>query len=154
MNLNLWAVTPDCCRHGNNPYKKGVSMKTSESREDYLETILILQREQGNVRSIDVAAKLGFSKPSISRAMSILKKAGYIEIDSSGNIHFTKMGKKAAEDVYERHCLIARYFVDVLNVDRMQALRDACRIEHVISAESFGQIRKWLETHGETEVGE
>jgi Mn-dependent DtxR family transcriptional regulator len=126
-------------------------MKIYESGENYLETILILQREHGNVRSIDVATELGFSKPSISRAMGILKKVGYIEIDSSGNIHLTDIGKKTAEDIYERHRLIARYFVEALDVDQTHALQDACRIEHVISAESFGQIKKWLETHGKTE---
>jgi Mn-dependent DtxR family transcriptional regulator len=120
-------------------------MKIYESGENYLETILILQKERGHVRSIDVATELNFSKPSISRAMGILKKAGYIEIDDSGNIHLTELGKETAESVYERHRLIARYFVEALNVDKDIALNDACRIEHVISAESFGQIKKWIE---------
>jgi Mn-dependent DtxR family transcriptional regulator len=129
-------------------------MKIYESGENYLETILILQKERGNVRSIDVATELGFSKPSISRAMGILKNAGYIEIDGSGNIHLTEMGKKTAEDIYERHRLIARYFMEALGVDREHALQDACRIEHVISAESFGKIKGWLEMHGKLGAGE
>jgi Mn-dependent DtxR family transcriptional regulator len=123
-------------------------MKIYESGENYLETILILQKERGHVRSIDVATELNFSKPSISRAMGILKKAGYILIDGNGNIHLTDMGRETAEGIYERHRLIARYFVEALNVDETVALQDACRIEHVISAESFGQIKKWLETRG------
>jgi Mn-dependent DtxR family transcriptional regulator len=120
-------------------------MKIYESGENYLETILILQKERGHVRSIDVATELNFSKPSISRAMGILKKAGYIEIDDSGNIHLTDMGRTTAEAIYERHRLIARYFVEALNVPKEVALRDACRIEHVISAESFRQIKRWIE---------
>jgi Mn-dependent DtxR family transcriptional regulator len=128
------------------------AMKIYESGENYLETILILQRERGNVRSIDVATELNFSKPSISRAMGILKREGYIEIDNNGNIHLTEMGKKTAEGIYERHRLIARYFVEALEVDRAVALQDACRIEHVISAESFGRIKQWLKEHGNTET--
>jgi Mn-dependent DtxR family transcriptional regulator len=120
-------------------------MKIYESGENYLETILILQRERGHVRSIDVATELNFSKPSISRAMGILKKAGYIQIDAGGNIHLTDLGKTTAEGVYERHRLIARYLEEALDVDRDIALSDACRIEHVISAESFGRIKKWIE---------
>ncbi|MDR2354772.1 MAG: metal-dependent transcriptional regulator [Clostridiales Family XIII bacterium] len=121
-----------------------------ESGENYLETILILQKERGHVRSIDVATELNFSKPSISRAMGILKNAGYIVIDDSGNIHLTEMGKQTAEGIYERHRLISRFFVEALDVDRKVASQDACRIEHVISEESFGQIKKWLEEHGQT----
>jgi Mn-dependent DtxR family transcriptional regulator len=120
-------------------------MKIYESGENYLETILILQKERGHVRSIDVATELNFSKPSISRAMGILKKAGYITIDDSGNIHLTEMGRATAEGIYERHRLISRYFVEALDVPEDIALRDACRIEHVISVESFGQIKKWIE---------
>jgi Mn-dependent DtxR family transcriptional regulator len=119
-------------------------VKIYESGENYLETILILQKERGNVRSIDVATELNFSKPSISRAMGILKNAGYIEIDGNGNIHLTETGRATAEGIYERHRLIARYFVEALDVDYEIASQDACRIEHVISAESFGRIKAWL----------
>ncbi|MDR2295799.1 MAG: metal-dependent transcriptional regulator [Clostridiales Family XIII bacterium] len=115
-----------------------------ESGENYLETILILQKERGHVRSIDVATEMNFSKPSISRAMGILKNAGYITIDDGGNIHLTPMGKQTAEGIYERHLLITRYFVEVLDVDQKIAAKDACRIEHVISAEAFAQIKKRL----------
>jgi Mn-dependent DtxR family transcriptional regulator len=123
-------------------------MKIYESGENYLETILILQKERGSVRSIDVATEMNFSKPSISRARGILKREGYIVIDAGGNIHLTEMGRQTAEGIYERHRLISRYFVEALNVDREIALQDACRIEHVISAESFDKIKDWLAAHG------
>ncbi|MDR1136494.1 MAG: metal-dependent transcriptional regulator [Clostridiales Family XIII bacterium] len=121
-----------------------------ESGENYLETILILQKEKGSVRSIDVATELNYSKPSISRAMGILKKAGYITIDNVGNIHLTESGRTLSEDIYERHQSIARFFVDALKVDESIAIQDACRIEHVISAESFTQIKKWLQDNEKT----
>ena len=121
-------------------------MKIYESGENYLETILILHKELGTVRSIDVAHELGFSKPSISRAMGILKTAGYISIDENGIIRLSESGKRIAEEIYERHKLIARFFVEALGVSETVALQDACRIEHVISNESFEQIKKWLET--------
>ncbi|MDR0570368.1 MAG: metal-dependent transcriptional regulator [Clostridiales Family XIII bacterium] len=116
-----------------------------ESGENYLETILILQREMGAVRSIDVANELNFSKPSISRAMGILKNAGYISIDEHGNIHLSDDGRRIAEEIYERHQLIARFFVEALGVAEDVALQDSCRIEHVISAESFSRIKEWLD---------
>ena len=120
-------------------------MKIYESGENYLETILILQKELGAVRSIDVAHELGFSKPSISRAMGILKNADYISIDENGVIKLSELGQRIAEEIYERHRLIARFFVRALGVSDDVALQDACRIEHVISQESFEQIKKWLE---------
>jgi Mn-dependent DtxR family transcriptional regulator len=125
-----------------------LELKIHESGENYLETILILQKEKGAVRSIDVATELNYSKPSISRAMGILKKAGYITIDDVGNIHLTESGRTLSEDIYERHEMIAQFFVDVLKVDRSIAVQDACRIEHVISAESFTQIKRWLQENG------
>lgn len=122
-------------------------MKIYESGENYLETILILHKEKGSVRSIDVATELNFSKPSISRAMGILKNAGYINIDRSGNIHLTESGKEIANEIYERHQLIARFFVEALDVNQDVALRDSCRIEHVISPEVFQKIKDWLKRH-------
>jgi Mn-dependent DtxR family transcriptional regulator len=124
-----------------------LELKIYESGENYLETILVLQKEKGSVRSVDVAAELNFSKPSISRAMGILKNVGYIEIESSGNIILTKEGRRVAEDIYERHQLIARFFVEALGVSNEIASQDACRIEHVISDESFGRIKKWLQAN-------
>lgn len=82
--------------------------------------------------------------------MGILKKAGYITIDNVGNIHLTESGRTLSEDIYERHQSIARFFVDALKVDESIAIQDACRIEHVISAESFTQIKKWLQDNEKT----
>ncbi len=114
-----------------------------ESGENYLETILILKNRSDAVRSIDIANELGFSKPSISRAMGILKDGGLITIDGSGFIDFTDEGRAKAEAVYERHRIITRFLTDTLGVDEATASADACRIEHVISQTSFEQMRKF-----------
>lgn len=116
-----------------------------ESGENYLETILVLYRKKGYVRSIDIAHELGFTKPSISRAMSILREDGYITMDDkSGQILLTQKGLEKAERVYERHCLITRYFTEVLGVSPETADADACRIEHIISEESFERMKSHL----------
>ena len=117
-------------------------MTLHESGENYLETIFILQQRNGSVRSIDIANELGYSKPSVSRAMSILKKSGYILMDRSGNITFTEKGEKTASDIYERHQLITKYLMMTLDIDEATASEDACRIEHVLSKESFAKIKK------------
>ncbi len=119
-------------------------MKIQESGENYLETILILEKEKGNVRSIDVANRLEFSKASISRAMGILREAGYLTIDDAGNLLLTEAGRKRAGQVYERHCLIKKFFIEALEVSEETAEKDACRIEHVISDETFEQMKLWL----------
>lgn len=119
-------------------------MKLQESGENYLETILLLRQQKGYVRSIDIANALQFSKPSVSRAVGILKKAGYIEVESSGNIVLTDEGEKQAGKVYERHRVITRFLADALGVDAKTAEEDACRIEHVISEESFSRIRAYV----------
>jgi len=116
-----------------------------ESGENYLETILILQNKTGFVRSIDIANELEYTKPSISRAMGILKQNGYITVQESGQILLTEKGLQKANEVYERHTLIARYLVEALGVNEETAAQDACRIEHVISKESFDQIKKYVE---------
>ncbi len=116
-----------------------------ESGENYLETILVLKTDHEHVRSIDVANKLGFSKPSISRAMGILKDTGLIDIDQNGWIEFTPEGRDKAESIYERHRLITKFLVHTLGVDGEVADQDACRIEHVISQESFDKIREIAE---------
>nr|WP_207721277.1 metal-dependent transcriptional regulator [Bittarella massiliensis (ex Durand et al. 2017)] len=115
-----------------------------ESGENYLETILLLRQRQGHVRSIDVATELGFSKPSISRAIGILKSAGYVQVGEGGNILLTEAGQQKAEAVYERHRLISRYLVLTLGVPAEIANADACRIEHIISQESFDQIKAFV----------
>jgi len=115
-----------------------------ESGEDYLETILLLEKRNGKVRSIDIANELDYSKPSISRAMGILRQNGYIEMQSDGDILLTEKGRKRANNIYERHRLIGEYLVKALGVDRKTADEDACRIEHIISESSFEKIRSWV----------
>ncbi len=116
-----------------------------ESGENYLETILLLQNKNGGVRSIDIALALDYSKASISRAMGILKENGYINIDRGGLIEFTEKGRKKAESIYERHRLIARFLMQTLNIEREAADQDACRIEHVISQDTFERIKEFAE---------
>lgn len=115
-----------------------------ESGENYLETILILQQRNGEVRSVDIAEELNYSKASISRAISILKDSGYVVVGSGGRIEFTEKGRAAAEAIYERHCLIGRFLESVLDLDHEIADRDACRIEHIISPETFERIKTYL----------
>jgi Mn-dependent DtxR family transcriptional regulator len=123
-------------------------MKIQESGENYLEAIYILTLQNGSVRSIDIANYLNFSKPSVSRAMGILKEAGYIIMEPSGNIVLTPKGRKKAGSVYERHTLIAKFLQMTLGVDSNIALQDSCRIEHVISDESFECIKKYTQNKG------
>lgn len=116
-------------------------MPLHESGEDYLEAILVLQEEKGAVRSIDVAQYLGFSKPSISRAMSILKTNGYITMERDGQIHLTQEGNAAAQGIYERHRFLTRWLVR-LGVPPEVAAEDACRIEHDISDVTFQCLKR------------
>ena len=116
-------------------------MKIQESAENYLETILILKNKNGAVRSIDIANELGFSKPSVSVAMKNLRENGYIEVDPSGYITLLDSGRKIAEKIYERHTTLSKWLVR-LGVDAKTAAEDACRIEHIISSESFEAIKK------------
>jgi Mn-dependent DtxR family transcriptional regulator len=116
-------------------------MNIYESAEDYLETILILSTVSSDVRSIDIATEMGFSKPSVSRAMKNLRENGYILMDEKGLITLTESGKEIAERIYERH----QFFTDALiaiGVDPDIAVRDACRIEHDLSIESFEKIKE------------
>ena len=112
-----------------------------ESGEDYLETILILKKRNGNVRSIDIAREMDLSKPSVSRAMGILKNKEFITVDEDGAIHLTEEGSKLAKKIYERHRVLTEALM-YLGVDEKTAAEDACRIEHVISSESFEAIKK------------
>lgn len=116
-------------------------MKIQESAENYLESILILGQRNGTVRSIDVANELGFSKPSVSIAMKNLRENGYITVDDSGLISLTDKGRDIAETIYERHTLLSDWLIR-LGVDEKTAVQDACRMEHVISAESFAAIKR------------
>ena len=114
-----------------------------ESGEDYLETILILRKRNGNVRSIDIAREMDLSKPSVSRAMGILKNKSLITVDEDGAIHFTEEGLKIAKRIYERHRILTEALM-LLGVDEKTASEDACRIEHDISDKSFNKIKKHL----------
>jgi Mn-dependent DtxR family transcriptional regulator len=114
-----------------------------ESAEDYLETILLLKKSLGEVRSVDIANKLNFKKSSISAAMKKFRINGYITVDENGYINLTNKGKKTAEMVYERHKII-RDFLLCLGVSENTAKEDACRIEHIISEESLNKIKEDL----------
>lgn len=116
-------------------------MKIHESAENYLETILVLQKRNGYVRSIDIATELNFSKPSISNAMKQLSTKGYIQMDESRLITLTEKGRKVAEQIYERHQLISE-FLEMLGVDSQTAAEDACKIEHVLSKETFEKFKE------------
>lgn len=118
-------------------------MKIYESGEDYLETILILKNRKDYVRSVDVARELGYSRASVSRAVSILKKDELIVVQPDGGIDFTEEGRKLAENIYEKHGVL-RAFLIFLGVEESIASRDACRIEHVISADSFEMLKRHI----------
>ena len=120
-------------------------MKILESAENYLETILILQNRNGNVRSIDIVSELGFSKPSVSVAMKNLRENGYIQMDESGYITLLAPGRAIAEKIYERHTFLTEWLVR-LGVSSQTAAEDACRIEHVISDESFQAMKRHART--------
>lgn len=122
-------------------------MGIHESGENYLETILILQNKLGFVRSIDIANELDYTKPSISRAVSILKQADYITVQESGQILLTEKGLQKANEIYDRHKIITRYLILSLGVSRETADQDACRIEHIISQETFDKIKEFVDTN-------
>lgn len=117
-----------------------------ESGEDYLETILILHNRNGEVRSIDIAAELEYSKPSVSVAMKNLRERECITVDKGGYITLTEKGRAIAEKVYERHVLFTNWLIS-LGVSEVTAAEDACRIEHCLSAESFEAIKKFVKSN-------
>ena len=121
-------------------------MKIQESAENYLETIVILKQRQGQVRSIDIVNELNFSKPSVSVAMKKLRESGLIEMAPDGMITLLPEGMRIATTIYERHVLLSQYLIR-LGVDPKVAAEDACRIEHVISEESFGKIKAHAEQY-------
>lgn len=119
-------------------------MALMESGEMYLETILILTRKLGNtVRSIDIATETGYSKPSVSRAVGILKDGGFIEISNEGYITLTRAGREVATTIYERHVLLTEFFIK-LGVNKDVAAQDACKIEHCLSKETFSKLKKHI----------
>lgn len=113
-----------------------------QSGEDYLETILILSK-RGEVRSIDIANEMNVSKPSVCRAMGILKNGGFIKVDKNGYITFTEEGKTIAENIYERHTVLTDWLVGI-GVDENTAEKDACRLEHNFSSESFEKLKNHI----------
>lgn len=118
-------------------------MKIQESAEHYLETLLILKEKTGLVRSIDLANELGYSRPSVSVAVKQLRENGYVTVGDAGNIELTEAGKQIAEKMYERHKTLSS-LLESMGVSPASAARDACRIEHVISDESFGRIKEYM----------
>ena len=120
-----------------------MNVAIQESGEMYLETILILSRK-GPVRSIDVSEYMGYSKPSVSRAVSLLKSGGYLTMEENGFLHLTEAGRELAEKIYDRHTTLTEALMS-LGVDKESAAEDACRIEHVIGDESFRAIKAHME---------
>ena len=124
-------------------------MKIHASGEDYLETILILHREMGMVRSVDVARHMDVSKPSVCHAVAVLQEGGFLAVDGDHFLHLTEQGRIIAEKIYERH----RFFTDRLievGVDPKTAEADACRIEHVISDETFRRLKEKYQSESES----
>ena len=119
-------------------------MHIQESGEMYLETILLLSKKNDFVRSIDVGEYMGYSKPSVSRAIGILRKAEYITVDKNGHITLTDEGRAIAERIYERHTIFTRFLI-LLGVDPETASEDACKIEHTISDQSFDAIKSFVD---------
>lgn len=117
--------------------------KIYESGEDYLETILILRGRIGDVRSIDIVREMEISKPSVSRAMGTLREGGFINVDENGFITLTDAGLEVAETIYERHRFFKNWLVSI-GVDPAVAAKDACRLEHVVSAETFSKMKEAL----------
>ena len=126
-------------------------MKIHASGEDYLETILILHREMGMVRSVDVARHMDVSKPSVCHAVAVLQEGGFLAVDGDHFLHLTEQGRIIAEKIYERH----RFFTDRLieaGVDPKTAEADACRIEHVISDETFRRLKEKYQSESESNI--
>ena len=128
----------------NSYVKEMKTMHLQESGEMYLETILILSKKQEFVRSLDVAEYMGFSKPSVSRAVGLLKSGGYITVDENGHLELTSVGREIAEKIYERHNVLSDFFIKI-GVDEETALEDACKIEHDISDKTFKAVKAFFE---------
>lgn len=121
-------------------------MQTKESSQMYLETIYILSQKSDTVRKIDVSKHMGFSKPSVTRGISLLEKQELVTVDENGNIILTKEGKKEAQSIYERHTVLTEMFIN-LGVDEETAADDACRVEHYISDKTFDAIKKHMQKY-------
>ena len=117
-------------------------MKLHASGEDYLETILVLQKKLGMVRSVDVARHMEMSKPSVCHAVATLRDGGFLTMDEDHFLHLTDVGREVAERIYERHCFFTERLIIAAGVDPKTAEADACRIEHIISDESFSRLKE------------
>lgn len=118
-------------------------MQIQESGEMYLETIHVLYKKNGHVRSVDISEYMGYSKPSVSRAVGLLKAGGYIEVDRDGSITLTPLGHETADKIYERHTVLTQFLVS-LGVNPETAAEDACKLEHAISDESLAAIKAFI----------
>ena len=123
-------------------------MQLQESGEMYLETIHILSQRGKGVRAVDVAEYMGFSKPSVSRAVGLLRTGGYLELDENGYLVLTEEGRRVADRTYERHLFLTDFFVSI-GVDKEIAARDACKIEHDISDETFQAMKRYVQAQRE-----
>ena len=123
----------------NSPNRRNPGLHASG--EDYLEAVLVLQKEKGMVRSVDVARHMGVSKPSVCHAVSTLKAGGFLTMDEDFSLHLTDIGREVAEKIYERHCFFTEQLI-AAGVDPKVAEANACRIEHIISAESFERLKE------------
>ena len=120
-------------------------MALQESGEMYLESIYVLSKKHPNVRSIDVVDYMGYSKPSVSRAVNLLKKGGFLQMDTDGTLTLTETGREVAEKIFERHTILSKYLMR-LGVSQETAAEDACKMEHVISDESFEAIKRSVQS--------
>ncbi len=119
-------------------------MPIYESAENYLETILVLEKRNSHVRSIDIANEMEYTKASVSVAMKALRTSGHITVDEDGSIHLTESGLAIAEQIYERHCILTEFLVSI-GVDKETAMHDACKIEHHLSDTTFAMLKKHIE---------
>ncbi|MBQ9239208.1 MAG: metal-dependent transcriptional regulator [Treponema sp.] len=124
-----------------------------ESGEDYLEAILMIKNEKGIVHSVDVANKLGVSKPSVSRAMGILRDGGYLESNEGTELKLTRKGRSKATSIYRRHRLLTDFIVEITGIDAGQAERNACRVEHVIDSDVVNGIIAWMKKNSTKTAG-
>lgn len=124
--------------------KGGIAVSIHESGEMYLEAILVLNQKNGFTRSVDVGEYLGYSKPSVSRAMSILRSGGYVQVEDNGGLVLTNSGREIAEKIFERHTLLSQLLM-ALGVPEGTAIADACKMEHAISDESFQALKRHME---------